>query len=70
MKDIFRSKQDLIFYGVGSLLVIIFLAVLIYSVSFLVKTSARAFNPSLIKTEEIANFNLNDLQKIKPLLRK
>lgn len=70
MKSIFRTKQDLAFYGIGFLLAIILIVVLIYSINFLLKIGGRAFNPSLIKSEEIANFNLTDLEKIRPLLKK
>jgi len=65
-----EKKQNLLFYGIGILLALILLSILIYSINFLINQGARAFNPGLIKEEETANFNLNDIEKIKPLLKK
>jgi len=65
-----EKKQNFLFYGSGILLAIILLGLLIYSINFLIKQGARAFNPGLIKEEETANFNLNDIEKIRTLLKK
>ena len=70
MKKIFGTKQDLYFLLIGIGLSLIALIIFIYGASSAVGTLNRAFNPNLIKAQEVVTFNLNALEKVKPILEK
>ena len=70
MKKIFSNKSDWVFLAIGILLFVLAIGILSYSLNFLIKRVNVILDSGLIKTPEVANFNLGEIEKIKSILER
>ena len=65
MAKFFHNKGDLIFWAIALVFFSLLAFFALYSAAFFVEKLNAVFNPSLIKGEEIASFNLDQARRLK-----
>lgn len=65
MGKFFRNKRELVFWAAAIVIFILLLIYAVYLVRFLVRQFRAAYDPNLLKQQEIVKFNIAKIKELR-----